>query len=55
MATSQEEQTFGSSYKGQVGATWWCKWGRMNLRTKGTYDALVKKRLEEGLWVDRGQ
>jgi hypothetical protein len=39
----------------QVDATWWCKRGVMNLRTKGTYNALAKKRLEEGLWVDRGQ
>jgi len=39
----------------QVDPTGWCKRGRMNLRTKGTYDALAKKRLEEGLWVDRCQ
>jgi hypothetical protein len=39
----------------QVDATGWCKRGRVNLRTKGIYDALAKKRLEEELRVDRPQ
>jgi len=39
----------------QLDDTGWCKRARMNFRTKGTYDALAKKRLEGGLWVDGGQ